>query len=1403
MDALTRKERETREKVFELAVGPGPSDDAVNEWSAARQEYAHELRSLPPEEAQRVLAAELDAIASQLSRLEESGSGGPDDAFRSAVLLGDRLRWALWLADFLSDERVIDPLVLLEEELERVETQGRNLFHLDSRLEERALDVTLEARKERLSLLRCRLQRFVRSRPDTPATGALEEATARWLAAIEAFQIQSDTVEKLELDGPLDLEPDDESGIEDLKESRRRHLEACSQQLRRCTNEEVEEFVQSSVSDLLDQISGILSEGEASVPSARLEVLDLMRERIGAFFELLGERRAELSRRGVLGTEDRRRFRQNVRQLAKARKQLLTAESETEVQKKLEATFGRRNVRLFENFILVLIFALLGLVYCEWRLPGDVPRYTSDRADDLGYSFFCELVVLKATGYFNVVDVVFCLFFQIDFFVRWAFARWRGSYFRRHFFFESLPALPYGFIFHNLGLMEELRAVILVRLVRLRSALRLRAFILVFLRLFRVAMFFVRGVDRAVEKFRHFIDRDIVLFEQDPLADAPESPIRRRAFSLEGRRQRFLRNVYSDVRWSERGPLLHSHARIVGAEARMCATLDLPYRRGFAEARGEIHIEQVIHNFLDCDVTRALGMVGREGAERISRWLRFLDVPGFRSAPFIRRLIPAARIMNPAEAVSAAANAMGRLLQELLGVVRFWADMSGITTGPQILDRVGTALVAASRRPAVRLLLFGCLVMFLKGLLTMMHVEVLEAATRTLTTILGMPLLILGSICLVFLLLGRWLKRISGEALDQYLRTADAQFYPLVKARKFLRFEADLKTLYESVLEPETRLRCAEDVPQSTWLEFLEEPIRERARFMPGRIRPPEPPLAEFGADREVIVMLYRDFLDGPVLHRRDDKTSVQLLGNLSLQEIRSRTLGMTPKEMRKLERLVLEKGNILAFGPYFWFRFITESLAIETAKLIAEYNAVCIPSERLHLASPESRERFADFLAEHRSGASGGPRRARQGEALRDLSFSSASFTAFDFLGASEESDEVVRQRYGDDVLEALRRDRRAVVRDIFGTRPYHLLPRHRRVLNPYRLYRRYLGGAKFFFLPFVFTYALIRLQFAGISQIRELVYEVLGTKRVRRSHLSREAAFDVAVRKINRMRKPLFMEALRLRVAVDVEYLGLRIPGEKRVKDGPTYQEDLEFIGAPDTERRPIEKLRGRAVRDLRRFRVFLSNQGWSGRGFDLLLEQLDPSGDLTSHRGEVMRAIVTAYVTDHGSLRSILTAPEWIRAFIEKALRATKRTVLQSIGDSLLCNLFVFLPRNRRRRRLFREFVRLDATLDGLEPGVRKKVLVRLLRADRFTESMLESALRCQKQESEVGEDALLAAFKRAACDYKLWTRKIITVRTVQSLSVLDVRHYRKMVWEIGDYEKDEKTVAQDVLAPERSR
>lgn len=1387
MDRETREERQARAAVTRAILERGEASvELLDAWREARRREAEALVALGVEEAQRVLSGEVQALESDLSALEGREAESSEAAFEQVLAVGSRLRWVLWLVDVISEERLVDPLTLVEEEAEKIRAHARDLVRLDSRLRELTEGVERESDEVTRELHVGRLDRYLRGRAPPGAVGVLDEASAHWLATAESFQIESDLRLPHAEPGPS---PGGAPRVDltRLRNERERHTASCAGALERCTAGEVAEFAHTAIVDLLDHGSTLLAEGEGTLPESRLQGLALLCEQIDTLLGVLGSWPERLRRSGDLDEEDRRRLRQELRQVAKMRRQTRSASTEARVSQRMERLLGRRGVHLLENLILVLILSLLGLVFFEWRLPEDGPAAASWYDGGLAIGVFTEMVAHEAIRYFNFVDLGFCIVFQVDFFLRWALAAWGLSYFLRHFFFESLPALPYGFIVAHPGAMEEARAVILVRLVRLRRVLSLRALVMVFLRAFRVIAFFSRGLDRAIEKFRPVLDRDIVLFDPDPTGDTPESPLRRRAMGLVSRRVRVANDIYGAMEWDERAERMRRHGAMLGAEGKVAAALDLPYRRGLRELEGEVHIERVIHDLLDCDVTQVLGVVGRDGVQRIARWLHFFDTPILRGLPVFRRLVSSARLPNPADAVAAAAHAVGQLLQQAIGLLRFWGDLSGITTGPQVLDRVGTAIVTASKRPAMRLITVGGMFLLVEVLAA--PFPWLEFVAQKLFRILGLPILILGSVCLVFLLVGRWFKRISGEALDLYIRTADAQFYPLIKAWKFLRHEDDLAYLYRSVLQSEYRLRGQGDIRDEEWLEFLAEPIRERGRFMPGARRVDDFRFAEFVDDSAVVSLLYRDFLDGPVLHRSDDKASRQILGNLSVQSVRTQTLQMSLREVRKLERLDLDRGSILTLGPYFWFRFITESLAIETAKLIMEYSATCIPRDQLHLASDGARERFDRFLSDHRERVEAARlRRQGRGEPRLGDSLTVADFTALDFLGPTPRGDARIEERYGPEVLDALRRDRRAVVREVFGTQPYHLLPRHQRTVNPYRIYRRYLGGARFLLLPVIAILALARLGLVGVSQVRDLVDEVLGRRRGRRIRFSRIAGFDVAVRKINRMRKPLFIEALRVRAAIDVEYLGLRQPGRLRDEGIVTYAEDLDSIGAVESERRPIEELRRSMQRDLGRLRSYLADRGWWGDGLDRLLGELDPTGELRRKRAEVVRAVITAYVTDHDGLRSTLTARERSRSFVEAAVGEKRRTFLVWLWDLAAYGLLRFLPSQRRRRRIFREYVRLDPRLRALSPVVRRRARIRFLRASRQEERFLTLALAQLGDDRGTGEREVKEALKRAACDYRLWTRKLVTVRTIQALTVLDVQRYRDMVREVGLYDED---------------
>lgn len=1383
---MENDERGSPQEPEERSPGPSPSTeslmqlaaagedipaDLLDAWRREREARHAALCGLESDRARRAIGDELRRIEERVEALEEGAGGKPGERVPSLFELGERIRWELRAVDSLAGETALDPFSLVEEEIGWVRRSALDLRRWDRSLQEAADDVLARVEKARAEVALQKLRRFAAERSAPPAEASpLETASRAWLRISESFLIEGELLSR----GTAGRDAKIVKELSVLRGTRADLRDACAAALRAADPVEFGQFLRQAVADLVDTSSVVVSERSSGRLEESVRSLALLSERIDALFSILGEGPRKLRGNGR-SPQERKRVRGDLKRLARLRRRTRTARLEAETDLRMQRALGPRVVRFAENLLFILLLAFLGLVVVEWRLPESSPHIAT----------------------IHRIDIVLCALFQIDFFTRWGFARWRGSYFLRHFFIESLPALPYGIIFHHLrhaygfGAAGEARAVIAVRILRSRSVflLLLRA-----TRVFRLLVFFLRGSDRAVERLRGVLDRDVVLFEPGGVGDADGSSARGRLLALEARRQKLLRAAYADLPADRRCPALAGYARILPVESEVVAHGSIPHRPGPIRAAREIRLEEVVRRLLDCDAASVAALLGYRSTHRVARWLRLLDVPLVRSLPVVRRLVPAGRTSEPPEAVAAAARALGEILQNVLGAFRFRGDLEGITTGPQVLDRLASTIIAATKRPAFRLLSFAGLFLLAKGLLVLsaeilgVELNLLKTAFGAIVRILGWPLLILGSVCLVLFLTGRWLKRIAGEALDVYLRTADAHFYGLAKRWKARRADGDLRAIFRSVFGPELKLRAGADVSEDRWIRFLGSSSIGELSSNAGELSPDarDPSshagaLFQYAEDRKVVALLYRDFLDGPILHRLDDKTSVQLLGNLVVQEIRVQTLRLTRKDIRRLERLDLAKDRIITIGPYFWFRLVTESLAIETAKLVMEYNASCIPLGERHLARPEAVRRFDAFLAVRR-GRWGRAAEARAASALGRLGepLSTRSFTAVDFLDRDPCREEETEALFGEDVLRALREDRRNLIREIFGTRPYHLLPRAQRVFNPYALYRRHVAGFRVFCLPLTLG---ARAVLFSAGRVARLVGEVLGRAPDVESRLPRTAGFDVAARKLNRLRKPFFVEALRLRAALDVEYLGLRLPGFPRDPDGPSYEKDLESIGAPAADRTPIDRLRDGALTDLRRFRAFLADRGWLADDLGDFIGGLDPSGDLLRHRGEVVRALVTAFVTDQASIRTRLTAPERFRELVEVTLgdrlglwRRAARGIVAAVrrrtsgGRGRLARLAEYLDRVGEYR--------------DIPPPLGRKLKRAILCASSEVARTLDLALDHVRR-NDAGRDALVEDLARVARDYPAWTRRIVTVRALQAITVLDLRSYRDLVYELGEY------------------
>ena len=213
--------------------------------------------------------------------------------------------------------------------------------------------------------------------------------------------------------------------------------------------------------------------------------------------------------------------------------------------------------------------------------------------------------------------------------------------------------------------------------------------------------------------------------------------------------------------------------------------------------------------------------------------------------------------------------------------------------------------------------------------------------------------------------------------------------------------------------------------------------------------------------------------------------------------------------------------------------------------------------------------------------------------ESGRPRSFHGSDFTAIHFLCADAEIEADIRRRYGDQVARLMARDRRDNIRRVFRTYPLHRLPKEQRTLNPLAFYGRYMAGAKVLLLGPRLAWWTIRAAWRVGRQFCAFVGEVLHPTVGDPPAADSGDPYAVAVRKIHRMRKPVFLECLRMRAEFDPEYLGVILPGSTAYLRQATLtpiEEDLALIDADPGVRHEFRQLAGRRRRQVLEFRRLL---------------------------------------------------------------------------------------------------------------------------------------------------------------------------------------------------------------------
>ena len=1101
------------------------------------------------------------------------------------------------------------------------------------------------------------------------------------------------------------------------------------------------------------------------------------------------------------------RLRRQSRRAERLARRVRAAWQEKLLALRMQTLFGRRFVAILENTVLILILVLFVLIALQVVL---------EQASRSGLS-------VREHEFFAWTDLAICSVFLFEFALKLALAPNRMTYFVRHFVIDLLASLPFGFIFHQIALAQLENAVVgtlprsgpFRRLVRVaRVSLRFVRVALPILRLARVPLILLRLSDRLVRRMAGLLNRNIVLFE--PLqTQKSESSDRHRLVTLRSELEHARTAIEVRLDRDQRRQL--AERLIHDLQARIDTLPVAEIEEAVNENHGrEIPVEQVVESLIQMTPERLIDQTGPMYVRAVDRYLRLLDLPIVRRLPIIRNLV-AYREKSPAEAVALAANYLGHLIQRGLNVVYFFADLQGTLSPPVFLDRLGATLVNAARTPAKRLLWLGSAFFFLFVIVNALSfLKPLRGVVDKLQTLMGWPVIILGVICLVVWYLGAWFRKIANQSADFCERVVEAQFATHTKNLKSRRRDQDAQFLTTRVIDPELLLRASDDQPLEPVARDGDDDGERRGR--------------ELFENRELaflrnVRLLYQDYLDGSPLHRSDTKASVQLLGNLALGNLRRSHLGHLLRESRTIDRLDLSRSGGLFGGAYLWFNYITRLLVQETALLILDYNRHAVPLDRLACSPDAVRRAFQTWLAGRlkidpdevwlpelavsQANVQDGPASAyssvplasdcsaplRQSTRREAGAFlETVEFTAVDFLADEPERDAEIHARFGPQVAELVRRDRQQNVRRAFRSFPLHELPLAARTINPYALYEAHLAGGRIALLPFTLARGLGWAVVMGIRANYRVVREILHPQ-VDRQQIVPSDTYWAALRKIHRMRKPVFMGSLWLRARFDVEYLGLPLPtAPPSIAASSLMDTDLDFIGATRQDRIIAEQVRRQHQERLEWILRWLDRFGWTFEELPAYLAREFPF--LANRGGEALRALVAACVLDHNDIATLALSIGGLKRVLAHAadLSEDPKKIASGLPDPIVNLRRLWHPVHRCKRPVA-DLFELPC-FPAYNSAQQRRILRYLGRHRRVVRGWIKVVLG---QGARDPWATVHARMRDVLLRTDLWSDQILVLRAVQSLTMLDLQHNCELVWNLGGYTRPEPGDAEPDAQP----
>ncbi|MHC4953023.1 MAG: hypothetical protein ACYTGZ_03975 [Planctomycetota bacterium] len=930
----------------------------------------------------------------------------------------------------------------------------------------------------------------------------------------------------------------------------------------------------------------------------------------------------------------------------------------------------------------------------------------------------------RASFWIGVVDTAACVAFLWDFFVRLRFARGRPRWFARHFLTDFLPSIPV------LAVFRPLRAITALRYVRL----------------VRVFGFLTRGLDSLVRRYGHLLNRNVVLYP----TRAEKEQLRREAAGLGARVRRLQTRL--NQRWERLlTNALHvdreeiAKARVDGLEEVRARGFEIdPVAFGDARTAREMTADDLLRGLSTLTAEELEANVGQDFIARVARGIRLVSLRPIRWTPFVRKYVPRlAPDMTDAEVVVAGAKSsaheLGRHHKRW-----FWlADLYGTVTPAQFVDRVGTTMFKASLRPAYRLALFGIAFLIVWWLVNKLDIrsEMLSGILSALERIVAGFLLVLGSIAFGTLLIGWWLRNIAGQATDFFEQSARAQFLDLMEAIKGRHIERDAALFDAHVFAPERVVHGHEDG------------VGEQIRLIRGvrawliEAQPGDGITRGFDPVERTAI-LYRDSLDGALFVRNDTRTIRQLLGNPALRTMRLLSNRFTTADQRALVKLDLDQSRGFLRGPYVWFSLTCQAMAHGVARLIVDYNRHCLPLDQRRESTPDEQAQFENWILAN-----------QVADVPTDqVMYVTTHFTALHFLDDDPARDREIGVRFGEDVRERMQRDRKNLFRRVFGTYPLHSRPRDERVVNLYAIYQSWFAGGATLLVPLRLAGRALRFFGRSFGWLIWCVREIRHPSFEVDQEAVKGADFDTAMRKIWRMRGPVAEAIIKKRTAFDPEYLGLTLPGtEESGLESADAWSDLKFLRCDADMMAQVENAQRRASADLVRLGRLLRD------GLEARIRDAIGQG-FTRER---LRSAAIAYVSDMRGVRSHLSARDLL---IEVYDRAARYQVLR----------WQWWPRPG----LYRKFLRYWRA-HGTGPRLAQRAA---WRATKHNHDGVRDALIAWDEYGDgaasVGEQALVDLVRHP----ERITDMLVTLRAVQTLSLIDIVNYRDHVYRLGRYEDD---------------